>query len=92
MFKHPHPADAAPDDSSFNLLSEILFVQATTIIANYYTIDMFQSLERDSVCSSVADAGASIASREFQSLERDSVCSSSSSPALNPIGALVSIS
>ena len=39
--------------------------------------DMFQSLERDSVCSSTSGTRwCAIAVRSFQSLERDSVCSS----------------
>ena len=38
----------------FNLLSEILFVQAMRRPASGFTTSEFQSLERDSVCSSVA--------------------------------------
>ena len=38
---------------SFNLLSEILFVQAMTVFMVPEIDDQFQSLERDSVCSSL---------------------------------------
>jgi len=37
---------------SFNLLSEILFVQALTVSSVAEKYKKFQSLERDSVCSS----------------------------------------
>jgi len=40
---------------SFNLLSEILFVQANTDILTTTRQALFQSLERDSVCSSDAE-------------------------------------
>ena len=38
---------------SFNLLSEILFVQATGLAHDCVVRSKFQSLERDSVCSSL---------------------------------------
>ena len=38
---------------SFNLLSEILFVQAVPFYAADGALYLFQSLERDSVCSSI---------------------------------------
>ena len=52
MFKPPTPLSAQPAKTRFNLLSEILFVQATieSIVQRWY--EEFQSLERDSVCSS----------------------------------------
>ena len=40
--------------TGFNLLSEILFVQAWACSLSDSVIVMFQSLERDSVCSSHA--------------------------------------
>ena len=39
--------------SGFNLLSEILFVQATSSSTSASNAPTFQSLERDSVCSSI---------------------------------------
>ena len=61
---------------SFNLLSEILFVQAKIIATGGVPVVRFQSLERDSVCSSAVAFRAEWPDAPFQSLERDSVCSS----------------
>ena len=61
---------------SFNLLSEILFVQAARKLQHVAGGIMFQSLERDSVCSSNTPTPINSHCKEFQSLERDSVCSS----------------
>ena len=41
-----------PTWNSFNLLSEILFVQAVSTSPQLAVVLVFQSLERDSVCSS----------------------------------------
>jgi len=59
-------------------LSEILFVQAQRAGASQPSPCIeFQSLERDSVCSShVGQGHAPGQTTWFQSLERDSVCSS----------------
>ena len=61
---------------SFNLLSEILFVQARGAGRGHHNYDKFQSLERDSVCSSPSHTAQPQGPGKFQSLERDSVCSS----------------
>ena len=61
---------------SFNLLSEILFVQAQMSGPAPLSPFRFQSLERDSVCSSYYHPRAVTEILEFQSLEPDSVCSS----------------
>ena len=61
----------------FNLLSEILFVQATLSGPRQHKDHWFQSLERDSVCSSMTERiRINKVQLGFQSLERDSVCSS----------------
>jgi len=61
---------------SFNLLSEILFVQASLNLIQPQGSKPFQSLERDSVCSSRIYEDETATPILFQSLERDSVCSS----------------
>ena len=60
----------------FNLLSEILFVQACSQPSRRTQKLEFQSLERDSVCSSPGVNITTDTPPKFQSLERDSVCSS----------------
>ena len=61
----------------FNLLSEILFVQARKRSPSWTIRCRFQSLERDSVCSSQERRRERHGQPTgFQSLERDSVCSS----------------
>ena len=52
MFKHGPRVHDDRDRESFNLLSEILFVQARHRVPDPQAIGQFQSLERDSVCSS----------------------------------------
>jgi len=78
LFVQANPAAAnAPNPlKGFNLLSEILFVQAPRRRVRGMDTSVFQSLERDSVCSSYLDTDTSLTVLQFQSLERDSVCSS----------------
>ena len=52
MFKHISGSDSDAGPRSFNLLSEILFVQAIDLQRFVGRHLEFQSLERDSVCSS----------------------------------------
>ena len=77
MFKRAQPPAGNRETPRFNLLSEILFVQAARLSNPPGEHPTFQSLERDSVCSSIGPgAGNGSSSVGFQSLERDSVCSS----------------
>jgi len=78
--------------AGFNLLSEILFVQALQAQTVSLPASLFQSLERDSVCSSPENAITGLSPLEFQSLERDSVCSSVQARRMVDMGTPVSIS
>jgi len=70
------PMISPPNVRRFNLLGEILFVQADGASHRQSPILGFQSLGRDSVCSSSARFVVELEQVEFQSLGRDSVCSS----------------
>ena len=54
MFKPRRASGLRESDPCYNLLSEILFVQADKVRFYIGKILEFQSLERDSVCSSTA--------------------------------------
>ena len=76
----------------FNLLGEILFVQASPAQYPPRRNPRFQSLGRDSVCSSAVVIVPEDVVLEFQSLGRDSVCSSQDSDTAKQEKEQVSIS
>ena len=76
LFKHPDKNTLQQSMQGFNLLGEILFVQAFVSVPIDFLYCMFQSLGRDSVCSSEESPVCPLRGRQFQSLGRDSVCSS----------------
>ena len=92
MFKPDDDIHHAKAYVSFNLLSEILFVQASRYRDLWKERFEFQSLERDSVCSSFEAIVELFDVALFQSLERDSVCSSIEQMQDSMAGLTVSIS
>ena len=76
VFKHPNPSQTGVQLRSFNPSVGILGVQASRTCCQRLWPRRFQSLGRDSGCSSIIFRPISTVSTWFQSLGRDSGCSS----------------